>query len=94
MWARAAIRARAEQAWLDFGAAHGVAVHVFRLAGIYGPGRSALAQLAAGDAADIDLAVAGARTEFESGSWSRRSPAVRKRHCNSNLCDDYLPNGK
>ncbi|KJC35380.1 epimerase [Bradyrhizobium sp. LTSP885] len=44
---RSRIRAEAEQAWLGFGAAHGKAVHLFRLAGIYGPGRNQLVQLAA-----------------------------------------------
>ena len=37
-----------------------------------------LAQVAAGDAADIDLAVRAARRAFEDGRWSRRSPADRK----------------
>lgn len=37
-----------------------------------------LADIAAGDAADIDLAVAAARRSFESGVWSRCDPAVRK----------------
>lgn len=35
-------RLKAEAAWLAFGAATGLPVHSFRLAGIYGPGRSAL----------------------------------------------------
>jgi nucleoside-diphosphate-sugar epimerase len=47
---RSRVRALAEQAWLDFGASSGVAVHLFRLAGIYGPARNQLAQLAAGTA--------------------------------------------
>ncbi|KJC59699.1 epimerase [Bradyrhizobium sp. LTSPM299] len=50
---RSRIRAEAEQAWLDFGAARGKAVHLFRLAGIYGPGRNQLVQLAAGTARRI-----------------------------------------
>jgi nucleoside-diphosphate-sugar epimerase len=50
---RSRIRLHAEQAWLAFGAAHGIAVHVFRLAGIYGPQRNALAQLASGTARRI-----------------------------------------
>ncbi|HEX7949985.1 MAG TPA: aldehyde dehydrogenase [Candidatus Limnocylindrales bacterium] len=37
-----------------------------------------LAEVAAGDAADIDLAVRAARRAFEDGRWSRRSPADRK----------------
>ncbi|WP_424629045.1 SDR family oxidoreductase [Bradyrhizobium sp. SYSU BS000235] len=44
--ARSRYRANAEQAWLSFGAANDVAVHIFRLAGIYGPGQNQLVQLA------------------------------------------------
>jgi nucleoside-diphosphate-sugar epimerase len=46
-------RLEAENAWLALGADSGKAVQVFRLAGIYGPGRNALAQLAAGTARRI-----------------------------------------
>ena len=44
--ARSRERLAAENAWLELGAGAGKPVHVFRLAGIYGPGRNALAQLA------------------------------------------------
>jgi nucleoside-diphosphate-sugar epimerase len=50
-------RAAAEAEWLGLargGAGGGVPVHVFRLAGIYGPGRNALAQLTGGTARRID----------------------------------------
>ncbi len=47
-------RVAAERLWLDFGDGHGVGVHRFRLAGIYGPGRSVLDQLRAGTARRID----------------------------------------
>jgi nucleoside-diphosphate-sugar epimerase len=43
-------RADAEQAWLAFGEANDVAVHILRLAGIYGPGQNQLVQLAKGTA--------------------------------------------
>jgi len=43
-------RVAAENAWRELGARTGKPVHVFRLAGIYGPGRNALAQLASGAA--------------------------------------------
>ena len=46
-------RLAAERAWLALKDAHGLPVHVFRLAGIYGPGRSALDQLRAGTARRI-----------------------------------------
>ena len=48
-----AVRAEAEQAWLAFGAGHGKAVQIFRLAGIYGPGRNQLGQLRGGTARRI-----------------------------------------
>ena len=51
--ARSERRAAAERAWLDWGDAHGKAVHVFRLAGIYGPGRSVADQIKAGTARRI-----------------------------------------
>ena len=40
--------------------------------------RAQLDTVAAGDAADIDLAVAAARRAFDDGRWSHRSPAERK----------------
>lgn len=46
-------RLAAEKTWLDFGAANGRAVKIFRLAGIYGPGRSAIDDLFDGTARRI-----------------------------------------
>ena len=46
-------RLAAETAWRDFGANHDRAVRIFRLAGIYGPGRSAIDDLFAGTARRI-----------------------------------------
>jgi nucleoside-diphosphate-sugar epimerase len=43
-------RVAAEEAWLALGRETGKAVRIFRLSGIYGPGRNALATLAAGGA--------------------------------------------
>lgn len=40
----------AEQAWIEFGRASGKTIVIFRLPGIYGPGRSAIDQLRAGKA--------------------------------------------
>ncbi|MCC6000516.1 MAG: SDR family NAD(P)-dependent oxidoreductase [Pararhodobacter sp.] len=48
--ARGRARLQAEQAWQQFGARQGLGVAVFRIAGIYGPGRSAIDQLRAGTA--------------------------------------------
>ncbi len=38
-----------------------------------------IARVAAGDKADVDLAVAAARSSFERGVWSQKSPRERKR---------------
>lgn len=51
--ARLKRRLDAEAQWLAFGEIKNVPVAVLRLAGIYGPGRNALAQLAAGEARPI-----------------------------------------
>lgn len=52
--ARSRQRADAEAAWLRLHRDSGVPVHIFRLAGIYGPGRSALDQARNGSARRID----------------------------------------
>jgi nucleoside-diphosphate-sugar epimerase len=41
-------RVAAEAQWLELGRRHGAPVHIFRLAGIYGPGRNALDTVRAG----------------------------------------------
>ena len=46
-------RVQAEQAWLDFGKETGRRVEVFRLSGIYGPGRSVVDNLRVGTARRI-----------------------------------------
>ena len=51
--ARTEARVQAEQAWLEFGRETGVPVQIFRLAGIYGPGRSVFDKLKAGTARRI-----------------------------------------
>jgi len=47
-------RVAAEAGWLDLWRSRGVPVHIFRLAGIYGPGRSAFDALRVGTAKRID----------------------------------------
>ncbi len=47
-------RVAAEQGWLDLWRRHGVPVHIFRLAGIYGPSRTPFEALRAGTAMRID----------------------------------------
>jgi nucleoside-diphosphate-sugar epimerase len=78
-------RLAAEQAWLDFGARHNIAVAILRLAGIYGPGQNALVQIASGKArrivkpgqvfnrihvGDIAQAIDGALTRRVSGIFN------------------------
>ena len=46
-------RADAERDWLSWGDRHGISVQIFRLPGIYGPGRSAVDQVKAGTARRI-----------------------------------------
>ena len=50
---RGQLRVEAEQAWRELGAESGLPVHVFRLAGIYGPGRGPFAKVRAGTARRI-----------------------------------------
>lgn len=50
---RSVRRVRAETAWGDLARAHGLPLHIFRLAGIYGPGRNVLARAKAGSARRI-----------------------------------------
>lgn len=82
-------RAAAERAWLALGGGS-APVHIFRIAGIYGPGRNALAQLRAGTAR---------RTEKPGHMFSRihvediaaalaASMARPDRGAVYNLCDD------
>ncbi len=47
-------RGAAEAAWQELAAGHALPLHIFRLAGIYGPGRNVLAQAKAGRARRID----------------------------------------
>jgi len=50
---RSSARLAAERGWQDFGRRRSIPVAILRLAGIYGPGRSALTQVARGDARRI-----------------------------------------
>lgn len=52
--ARGRRRVAAEGAWRGLAKAHGLPLHIFRLAGIYGPGRNAIASVRAGTAKRID----------------------------------------
>ncbi|KAF0675935.1 SDR family oxidoreductase [Profundibacterium mesophilum] len=50
---RGALRVAAERQWRDMQDRHGLPLHVFRLAGIYGPGRGPFAKLRSGSARRI-----------------------------------------
>ncbi|GAB6052644.1 SDR family oxidoreductase [Magnetospira thiophila] len=52
--ARSRYRVAAEDGWLELARRHGLPLHLFRLAGIYGPGRSELDRVRAGRAKRID----------------------------------------
>ncbi len=52
--ARGRRRVAAEGAWQELAKAHGLPLHIFRLAGIYGPGRNAIASVRAGTAKRVD----------------------------------------
>lgn len=51
--ARGVARVRAEEAWQALARASGLALHIFRLAGIYGPGRGPFEKIRAGTARRI-----------------------------------------
>lgn len=51
---RGRMRVAAERAWLDLRRREGLPIHIFRLAGIYGPGRNALESVKAGIAKRIN----------------------------------------
>lgn len=47
-------RVKAERQWINFATRHNIPLYIFRLSGIYGPGRSALDSLQAGRARRIE----------------------------------------
>lgn len=51
---RGMYRIRAEKQWMELYQQYGLPVHIFRLSGIYGPGRSAIDSVRAGTARRID----------------------------------------
>lgn len=87
---RARRRVAAEARWLELGRSHRLPVHVFRLAGIYGPGRSALDQVRAGRARRIDKPghlVSRIHVE-DIATVLRASMARPRRGSIYNVCDD------
>lgn len=83
-------RVSAERDWLEVGRGMGLTVQVFRLPGIYGPGRSALDRLRAGDARRI--AASGqlfSRIHVEDLAAGLAASIARPRAGGIyNLCDD------
>jgi hypothetical protein len=83
-------RLAAEQGWLDLQRRHGVPVHVFRLAGIYGPGRSPFDALRADTAKRIERpGQVFSRIHVEDlASVLRASMARPRPGAVYNVCDD------
>ena len=89
--ARSHRRAEAENGWLTLYGNRGVPVHIFRLAGIYGPGRNALDQVRSGAAKRIDapgrrfarVHVADIAAVLKASMQAPRPGAVY------NVCDDF-----
>lgn len=83
-------RRRAEEDWARLGEKHGIAMHIFRLAGIYGPGRNPLARIRKGCAQRISkpgqlfsrIHVADIAAVLEASIRRPRAGAVY------NVCDD------
>jgi nucleoside-diphosphate-sugar epimerase len=87
---RALRRVAAEDAWLDVWHRYGIAVHIFRLAGIYGPGRSVIDQLRAGTARRVVKPgqVFGRIHVDDIGATLRASMARPNPGAVYNVCDD------
>ncbi|SUS05295.1 NAD(P)-dependent oxidoreductase [uncultured Defluviicoccus sp.] len=87
---RSTRRVKAERAWLDRPWPEQVAVQVFRLAGIYGPGRSAFDHIRAGDAKRIDKPghVSSRIHVDDVATILRASMARPERGGIYNVCDD------
>ncbi|MFG1412562.1 SDR family NAD(P)-dependent oxidoreductase [Xanthobacter sp. VTT E-85241] len=82
-------RLAAEAEWLRFGGARDVPVAVLRLAGIYGPGRNALVQVARGEARRIDKPdQVFNRIHVDDISASIRNAVKRRFHGVVNVTDD------
>ena len=83
-------RVAAEKAWFDLGRRHGLCVHSFRLAGIYGPGRNALETVRSGRARRIvKPGQVFSRIHVEDIAQTVLA-SIRKPDCGAvyNVCDD------
>jgi nucleoside-diphosphate-sugar epimerase len=83
-------RVEAERRWLALERDHGLPVHVFRLAGIYGPGRSVFDQIRAGEARRIDRpGHLFSRIHVDDAVWVLRASMARPDPGRIyNVCDD------
>ena len=83
-------RLAAEEAWLELWELEGLPVHLFRLAGIYGPGRSALDSVRGGTAKRIDKpGQVFSRIHVDDIAAVLRASIARPRPGAAyNLCDD------
>jgi nucleoside-diphosphate-sugar epimerase len=82
-------RLHAESQWQDFGRATGIPVAIFRLPGIYGPGRNALVRLARGDAKRIVKAgQVFNRVHVQDIAQAIEAAYVRRARGIFNICDD------
>lgn len=87
--ARGKARLDAERAWMALGAGAGLPVALFRIAGIYGPGRSAFDQLRRGTAHRIDKpGQVFSRIHAEDLGRIVAAAAARAAAGPFNLCDD------
>ncbi len=88
---RGSRRARAESQWMSLFHERGLPVHIFRLAGIYGPGRSALDSVRAGVARRIDKpGHAFSRIHVEDIVQVLRASMARPNPGEAyNVCDDH-----
>jgi nucleoside-diphosphate-sugar epimerase len=83
-------RLAAERAWLALHVEHGLPVHIFRLAGIYGPGRNQLLALRQGEARRIvKLGQVFSRIHVDDVAGVLEASMARPQpgHC-YNVCDD------
>ena len=82
-------RMEAEQAWLDLGARRGLAVAVFRLPGLYGPGRSALDRVREGAANIVKPGQVFSRLHIDDLASALAASIARPRAGGVyNICDD------
>ncbi|MDT3688127.1 MAG: SDR family oxidoreductase [Pseudorhodoplanes sp.] len=87
--ARSRERLKAELQWQDFGRATGIPVAIFRLPGIYGPGRNALINVARGEARRIvKPGQVFNRIHVHDIAQAIKAAYIRRANGIFNICDD------